>query len=61
MLEQCLAIRSNLVRMTFFIGFPFFVVIINLPLHFQIVNGNSPIMAGIRLIPMLGVSALGKL
>jgi hypothetical protein len=46
--------------MTFLTGFPFFVVIINLPLHFQIVNGDTPLMAGVRLIPMLGISALGK-
>lgn len=46
--------------MSFFTGFPFFVVIINLPLRFQIVNGDSPIMAGVHLLPMLGTSAVGK-
>lgn len=47
-------------RITFLIGFPFFVVIINLPLRFQIVNGDGPIMAGVHLIPMLGSSAFGN-
>lgn len=47
--------------MTFLTGFPFFTVIINLPLRFQIVNGDSPVMAGLHLVPMLGLSALGKL
>ncbi|KIN02299.1 hypothetical protein OIDMADRAFT_103461 [Oidiodendron maius Zn] len=45
---------------TFLTGFPFFVVIINLPLRFQIVNGDNPIMAGVHLIPMLGISAFGS-
>ena len=47
--------------MTFFTGFPFFTVIINSPLRFQIVNGESPIMAGLHLVPMLRLSAVGKI
>jgi hypothetical protein len=47
--------------MTFLAGFPFFIVIINLPLRFQLVNGDTPLMAGVRLIPMLGISAFGNL
>jgi hypothetical protein len=46
--------------MTFLTGFPFFIVIINLPLRFQLVNGDTPLMAGVRLIPMLGISAFGN-
>ncbi len=35
------------------------VIIINLPQRFQIVNGLSPVDAGIRMLPLLLVSALG--
>ena len=35
------------------------VTIINLPQRFQIVNGLSPVDAGIRMLPLLLVSALG--
>lgn len=41
-------------------GFPYFVAIINLPQRFQIANGNTPIMAGVHLLPLLCSMALGS-
>ncbi|CAF9909471.1 hypothetical protein IMSHALPRED_008372 [Imshaugia aleurites] len=43
----------------FLTGFPFMVTIINLPQWFQIVNGLSPVDAGVRMLPLLLVSACG--
>jgi hypothetical protein len=44
-------------------GFPYFGVIFSLPLRLQVVNGKSPLLAGVSLLPMLGsiavASALG--
>jgi hypothetical protein len=47
--------------MSLLTGFCFFIVIINLPLRFQVVNGNTPIMAGVHLIPLLLAAAFGML
>lgn len=47
---------ASLVLLT---GFPYFIAIINLPQRFQIVNGDSPIMAGVHLMPLLCAMALG--
>lgn len=47
-------------RTIFLTGFPYFIAIINLPQRFQIVNGKSPIQAGVRLLPLLCSMALGK-
>ncbi|KAL8699912.1 MAG: hypothetical protein Q9201_005739 [Fulgogasparrea decipioides] len=41
-------------------GFPYFVAIINLPQRFQVVNGDSPIMAGVHLLPLLCAMAFGS-
>ena len=41
-------------------GFPFNVTIIYLPQRFQIVNGESPVDAGIKLLPLLLFSAIGS-
>lgn len=46
-------------RMAFLAGFPFFIIIIVLPLRFQLLNGNSPTMAGIHILPLLTCSAIG--
>lgn len=43
---------------TMLIGFPYFVVIYALPLRFQVVNGKSPMLAGISLLPLLGSVAI---
>ena len=45
---------------TLLTGFTFFLVIISLPLRFQIVNHRSPASAGIHLLPMLCASAFGS-
>ncbi|KAL4971259.1 major facilitator superfamily domain-containing protein [Aspergillus desertorum] len=45
---------------TMFTGFTFFVVIFNLPLRMQIVNGQSPAAAGLRLLPLLCATAVGS-
>ena len=41
-------------------GFPYFVTIINLPQRFQVANGDTPIMAGVHLLPLLCSMALGS-
>ncbi len=50
----------GLVRCAFTTGFPFTVTIINLPQRFEIVNGKSPVDAGIRVLPLLLLSAVGS-
>jgi hypothetical protein len=42
------------------IGFPFYTVIYALPLRLQVVNGKSPLMAGVTILPMLCSSAIGS-
>ncbi|KAH8815535.1 MFS multidrug transporter-like protein [Xylogone sp. PMI_703] len=42
-------------------GFVYFVVIYNLPLRFQVVNGKSPLTAGVGLLPMLGSTAVASM
>lgn len=41
-------------------GFPYFVAVINLPQRFQVVNGDSPIMAGVHLLPLLCGMGFGE-
>ena len=41
-------------------GFSYFITIINLPQRFQIANGDSPIMAGVHLLPLLCSMAFGS-
>ncbi|KAI1003994.1 hypothetical protein K3495_g4219 [Podosphaera aphanis] len=48
------------ILMAFLTGFPFFIVIINLPIRFQILNGNNPTLAGVHLLPLLAMSATGS-
>ncbi|KAM0165346.1 hypothetical protein ACHAQE_000089 [Botrytis cinerea] len=45
---------------TLLMGFPYFVVIYSLPLRFQVVNGKSPLAAGLGLLPMLGSTAVAS-
>lgn len=43
---------------TLLTGFPYYVVIYNLPLYFQVVYGKSALGAGVGLLPLLGASAV---
>jgi MFS family permease len=45
---------------TLLMGFPYFFVIYNLPLRFQVVDMATPLYAGIWLLPMLGSAAVGS-
>jgi hypothetical protein len=45
---------------TLLMGFPYFMVIYNLPLRFQVVNGRSALSAGLGLLPMLGATAVAS-
>lgn len=45
---------------TLLTGFGFFIVIYDVPLRLQGVNGKSAIQAGIALLPLLGSSAFGS-
>ncbi|WYZ46447.1 hypothetical protein EsH8_IX_000672 [Colletotrichum jinshuiense] len=44
---------------TMFLGFPYLLVIYAFPIHLQIVNRKSSLLAGVLLLPMLGSVALG--
>ncbi|OLN97342.1 putative transporter C3H1.06c 3 [Colletotrichum chlorophyti] len=44
---------------TMFLGFPYLLVVYSFPLHLQVVNGQSSLLAGVLLLPMLGSVALG--
>ena len=46
---------------TLLAGFPYFVVIYSLPLRLQVVNGKSPLLAGVSLLPMLGAVAVASM
>jgi hypothetical protein len=48
------------VLITMMTGFPYFIVIYALPLRFQVVNGKSPLAAGVSLLPVLGSVAIGS-
>ena len=41
-------------------GFPYLIAVINLPQRFQIVNRETPLMAGVHLLPLLCSMAFGK-
>jgi hypothetical protein len=45
---------------TLLVGFPYFMVIYSLPLRIQVVNGKSPLVAGVSLLPMLGSVAIAS-
>lgn len=45
---------------TFWVGFAYIALIINLPERFQIVNGDSPLWAGVHLLPLLGGCSFGS-
>lgn len=45
----------------FLSGYSYLALIITLPERFQIVNGDSSLMAGVHLLPMLGSTAVGSI
>ncbi len=45
----------------FFLGAPFNVAIFSIPQRFQIVNGTSPLGAGIRLLPFTCATPIGSI
>ncbi|KAK2600806.1 hypothetical protein N8I77_010313 [Diaporthe amygdali] len=45
----------------FLSGYCYLAVVITLPERFQIVNGDSALIAGVHLIPMLGATSLGSI
>jgi MFS family permease len=46
---------------TFLSGFIYYIAVVNLPERFQIVSRDSPITAGLRLLPMLVFSGIGAI
>ena len=46
---------------TMITGFPYFVIIYNLPLRFQVVNGKDQLESGVALLPLLGTAAIGSM
>lgn len=49
------------VMVTMASGYINFTAVYSLPLHFQIVNGTSPLTAGVSLLPLLGSVAVGSM
>lgn len=45
----------------FLSGYCYLALIITLPERFQIVNGDTALMAGVHLLPMLGATAMGSI
>ena len=53
------AVADDTGRATILNGFTFYIVVVYLPDRFQIVGGDSPVTAGLRLLPLLAGSAIG--
>jgi hypothetical protein len=54
-------VYTSTVIVTILTGFVNFTAIYSLPLHFQIVNGTSPLTAGVGLLPLLVSAAIGSM
>jgi hypothetical protein len=54
-------VYTSTVIITILTGFVNFTAIYSLPLHFQVVNGSSPLTAGIALLPLLVSAAIGSM
>ena len=52
--------RANKCRVTILSGFTYYLAVVNLPERFQIVGRDNPLIAGVRLLPMLASGALGS-
>ena len=50
---------NSLSRVTVLTGIVWYQSLVNLPDRYQIVHGDGPVKAGLRLLPMLVTSALG--
>jgi hypothetical protein len=48
------------VSSTLLTGFPYFVIVYSLPLRFQVVNGMTPLAAGLGILPMVGSVAYAE-
>ncbi|PFH58936.1 hypothetical protein XA68_13025 [Ophiocordyceps unilateralis] len=45
---------------TLFLGYPYLLIMYSIPLRAQVVSGRTALVAGIMLLPMLGMSAVGS-
>lgn len=46
---------------TVFLGFAYLATLYAVPLRLQVVNGKSPVMAGVFMLPMLGGTGIGSM
>lgn len=51
---------TDCARVTLLTGFPYIALSIVIPERFQIVNGESVLMAGVHILPLLGTCAIGS-
>lgn len=54
-------VYTSTVVVTMLTGFVNFIAIYSLPLHFQVVNGTSSLIAGVALLPLLVSAAIGSM
>lgn len=53
--------RTPLASITILIGYAYFTAIFTIPVRYQVVDQNSPIRSGLRLLPLVVATALGSL